>query len=262
MVVNFCKYEGAGNDFILVDDRKGDFPSSNNDLIKRLCDRRFGIGADGLMLLQSLNDYDFNMLYYNADGNEGSMCGNGGRCIAAFSRKLGITGDKARFLATDGEHRAELVSSDYVRLNMKDVISVETGPDYFVLDTGSPHYVIFLSSIAGTDVLTEGRNIRYNARFRDNGININFVEDHGDHLVVRTYERGVENETLACGTGVVAAVICSAIRKKHDNISYTMPVRVSGGSLKVAYSVQEGRFTDIWLEGPATFVFEGKIEIE
>jgi diaminopimelate epimerase len=262
MVVNFCKYEGAGNDFILVDDRKRDFPSTRYDLVKHLCDRRFGIGADGLMLLQSLKDYDFSMVYYNADGNEGSMCGNGGRCIAAFSGTLGITGDKARFMAVDGEHQAELISPDYVRLNMQNVISVETGPDYYVLDTGSPHYVTFLSSIESTDVLAEGRKIRYSGRFRDKGINVNYVEDRGDHIVVRTYERGVENETLACGTGVVAAVICSALRKKHDNNSYSMPVKVSGGLLKVSYSVHDGRFTDIWLEGPATFVFEGKIEID
>ena len=262
MEVNFCKYEGAGNDFILVDNRKLDFPSTDHDLIKHLCDRRFGIGADGLMLLQTLEDFDFNMLYYNADGKESSMCGNGGRCIAAFAGRLGITREKARFMAVDGEHMAELVSSDYVKLNMKDVTSVETGPDYYLLNTGSPHYVAFFSSISAMDVFTEGRNIRYNGKFRENGINVNFVEDRGDHIFVRTYERGVENETLACGTGVVAAVICSALKKKHDKNSYTMPVKVPGGSLKVSCSVHEGRFTNIWLEGPATFVFEGKIKIK
>ena len=261
MALDFFKYEGAGNDFILVDDRGLDFPTADRDLIKHLCDRRFGIGADGLMLIQPLRNFDFNMVYYNADGNESTMCGNGGRCIAAFAGMIGIIRDKARFMAADGEHLAELVSPEYVRLNMRDVLSVETGPDFYYLNTGSPHYVTFLPSIQALDVFSEGRAVRNSERFRESGTNVNFVEDHGDHIFVRTYERGVENETLACGTGVVAAAICSAIRRKHDKISLSIPVKVPGGSLNVSFTMQPGKFTDIWLEGPATFVFNGKITI-
>jgi len=261
MLLDFHKYEGAGNDFILLDDRSGSFPSINHDLVKQLCDRRFGIGADGLMLLRKVQGYDFSMVYYNADGRESTMCGNGGRCITAFAHKLGIIQRNARFLAADGEHLAELMSDNYVRLNMTDVADIETGPDYYYLNTGSPHYVRFTAGLAELDVFAAGRAIRYNERFRQEGTNVDFVEDLGDHLFVRTYERGVENETLACGTGVVASVICACLHRGTDKISCNMPVKVMGGLLQVSLNRMDKLFSDIWLEGPATYVYKGVIEV-
>jgi len=261
MLLDFCKYEGAGNDFILLDDRVHGFPSIHHNLVKRLCDRKFGIGADGLMLLRSCQGYDFNMVYYNSDGREGSMCGNGGRCIVAFAQRLGIVKNKARFLAVDGEHLAELTSDNYVRLKMSDVSEIEAGPDFFFLNTGSPHYVTFTKQLTELDVFRAGREIRYNERFHAEGTNVDFVEDCSDYLFVRTYERGVENETLACGTGVVASVISSCLQRGNDKISCTVPVKVMGGLLQVSLIKTENVFTDIWLEGPATFVFKGQIDI-
>jgi diaminopimelate epimerase len=260
-MLEFFKYEGAGNDFILVDDRRNRFPANDQDLVKRLCNTKFGIGADGLMLLRSCPGYDFEMVYYNADGKESTMCGNGGRCMAAFARKLGIIECSARFLAVDGEHLADLVSDHYVKLKMSDVSDYEAGSDYYFLNTGSPHYVSFTTGLDKMDVVAEGREIRYSDRFREPGTNVNFVEEGPDYLFVRTYERGVENETLACGTGVVASVISACLRQGDDKISYSMPVKVLGGQLKVSLNRKGSIFTDIWLEGPATFVFKGQIEI-
>jgi diaminopimelate epimerase len=261
VLLDFYKYEGAGNDFILIDDRRANFPQADQQLIKRLCDRRFGIGADGLMLLQDLADYDFSMRYFNSDGKESSMCGNGGRCIAAFASKLGIIQRNTRFLAIDGVHLAEIVSEGYVRLKMIDVKKIETGKDFYYLDTGSPHYVTFRPAIHDLNIREEGRKIRYNKRFGISGTNVNFVEDQGTRIFVRTYERGVEDETMACGTGVVASAICSVLMKKDDNYSGSLPVKVPGGTLQVSLSRNGKEFTNIWLEGPATFVFHGEISI-
>jgi diaminopimelate epimerase len=257
----FYKYEGAGNDFILLDDRNFLFPDKKPGLVKFLCDRKFGIGADGLMLLRSLPGYDFSMVYFNSDGKESSMCGNGGRCIAAFASKLGIIRQEARFVAIDGDHIAELKDDGNIKLKMCDVTGIETGGDYFYLDTGSPHYVKFLSSIDKLDVFTEGRKIRYGDRFFDQGTNVNFVEDQGDHIFVRTYERGVENETLACGTGVVASVICTAILKGINHTFFALPAKVLGGQLLVSFYRRDNEFTQVWLEGPGTFVYKGTIAI-
>jgi len=257
----FYKYEGAGNDFILFDDRNNLFPDNKPGLVEYLCNRKFGIGADGLILLRSAKGYDFSMAYFNSDGNESSMCGNGGRCIAAFADKLGIIRETARFIARDGEHLAELQHDGHIRLKMGDVTSIETGSDYFYLDTGSPHYVKFLPSVDKLDVFTEGRKIRYKDRFLDHGTNVNFVENQGDHIYVRTYERGVENETLACGTGVVASVICAAILKGINHAFFSLPVKVLGGQLLVSFYRRDNEFADIWLEGPGTYVFKGIIDI-
>jgi len=262
MLLDFYKYEGAGNDFILLDDRTGNFPLRNHDLIRRLCDRRFGIGADGLILLQSVPACDFNMVYYNADGKESTMCGNGGRCIAAFARKLGIISRQTRFMAADGEHIAEIKTGNLIRLRMSDVSDIESDHDYYYLNTGSPHYVVFAERVKNLDVFREGRMIRNSARFNAEGTNVNFVEDFGEYLLVRTYERGVENETMACGTGVVAAVICSYLKRKSDSLTYVMPVKVPGGHLAVSLVRKDNAFTDIWLEGPATYVFSGQIELK
>jgi diaminopimelate epimerase len=205
--------------------------------------------------------YDFGMVYYNSDGKEGSLCGNGGRCIAAFARKLKMIKEKARFMASDGVHLAELHDDAYVKLKMNDVTTIETGNDYYYLNTGSPHIVKFMKSIAEMDVFSEGRKIRYNERFSIQGTNVNFVEDRGDHLFVRTYERGVENETLACGTGVVASALCAGIRLGKSHTSIAMPVKVMGGQLRVSADFGESSFTNIWLEGPATFVFKGNVNL-
>lgn len=261
MELTFYKYEGAGNDFVLLDDRETQFPDKRADLVKFICDRRFGIGADGLMLLRPVNGYDYKMVYYNADGNESTMCGNGGRCLAAFAQKLGIIDKKALFTAADGVHEAELLTDKYVRLKMTDVTKIETGKDYYYLNTGVPHYVKFMSSINDMDVYNEGRKIRYNERFADQGTNVNFVQEYPDHISVRTYERGVENETLACGTGIVASVICSGIRKGINDGSYSSLVNARGGQLKVSFFRNDNKITNIWLEGPATFVFKGTINL-
>lgn len=262
MLLDFYKYEGTGNDFILLDDRTGTFPLRNHDLIRKLCDRRFGIGADGLILLQSLPDYDFSMVYYNSDGKESTMCGNGGRCIASFARKLGLINCHTRFSAIDGEHLAELKTENQILLRMSDVTDIESGKGFFLLNTGSPHYVVFAEHIKDIDVFREGRMIRNSARFEAEGINVNFAEDFGEYLFVRTYERGVENETMACGTGVVASVISSYLRRKSDSLTFILPVRVPGGQLTVSLARKGNMFTDIWLEGPATFVFSGQIELQ
>ena len=208
----FHKYQGAGNDFVLIDQRdQPRIDRRNQPLIARLCDRRFGIGGDGLMLLANHPDYDFEMIYFNADGRPGSMCGNGGRCMVAFAKKLGLFAEETHFLAVDGPHRARLPRPGWVELHMNDVEAVEMTPDYFYLDTGSPHYVQFVPDLDQVDVVRQGRAIRYNDRFRERGTNVNFVERRTDGLGIATYERGVEDETLACGTGVTAAALVASL---------------------------------------------------
>jgi diaminopimelate epimerase len=189
------------------------------------------------------------------------MCGNGGRCIAAFAQKLGMIQEKTRFKAIDGTHLAEVRKDGSVRLRMMDVSRIETGDGFFFLDTGSPHYVKFLPSVDNLDVFAEGRKIRNSDRFTDAGTNVNFVADLGERIYVRTYERGVENETLACGTGVVASVICAAILKGINHTGFSLAARVRGGELLVSLYRKDHEFTEIWLDGPATFVFEGLIHI-
>jgi diaminopimelate epimerase len=259
VLLEFFKYEGAGNDFILINDRQHKFLSDNQFVINRLCDCRFGIGADGFIILRSLPGFDFKMPYYNADGKESTMCGNGWRCITAFAGKLGVIKEKVSFIAVDGEHQAELKSDNYISLKMNDVTRVESGKDYYNLDTGSPHYVTFQPSVKDIDIYSESRKIRFNERFAKEGINVDFVENCSKYIFVRTYERGVENETLACGTGVVASVIYADIQFKHDKISASVPVKVMGGLLNVSCKQTNQKYTDIWLDGPANFVFKGKI---
>lgn len=235
------------------------FERSSNALVQKLCDRRFGIGADGLMLLQSRAGYDFEMVYYNSDGKESSMCGNGGRCIVEFARTLGLLNDKAHFFAIDGDHVAD-VQPGYISLKMKDVDTVEQHPDFCFLNTGSPHYVTYVQDIEHYNVFEEGKKIRYNERFRKEGTNVNFIQQSGNKLFVRTYERGVEGETYSCGTGVTAAAIVSALGTKEKEISCA--IKTLGGELTVKFTKNtDNSFSDIWLQGPATFVFEGDIEI-
>ena len=260
MQITFYKYHGTGNDFILIDNRKLKV-KLNTKQIAHLCHRRFGIGADGLMLLQNKKGFDFEMVYYNSDGNESSLCGNGSRCMTAFAKSIGVMKkDKAKFLATDGEHEAE-IKKDIISLHMNDVKKIETHSDYYYLSTGSPHYVKFTSGVKSTDIISEGRSIRYSDRFKKDGVNVNFAEKNGKGIFVRTYERGVENETLSCGTGVTACALASAV-KGISTAENSCKISTLGGELTVHFRRGKGNsFSDIWLEGPAAFVFKGEVKI-
>jgi len=253
-MIPFHKYHGTGNDFIIIDNRDGKL-LFNKEKIIHLCHRNFGIGADGLMLLENSIHTSFKMRYYNSDGNEGSMCGNGGRCIVAFAKKLNIVNNEIIFEAVDGIHHAEIFNSE-IRLKMNDVNGIEKiGNDYY-LNTGSPHYVKWVSQLESLDVIQEGRNIRYNNRFKSLGTNVNFIEQKEDQFLIRTYERGVENETLSCGTGNVAAAIVNSLDKGNDYFSVNL--KTKGGELNVTFQkVDAVTFKDVWLKGPAEFVFEG-----
>ncbi|RZL47881.1 MAG: diaminopimelate epimerase [Pedobacter sp.] len=260
MNIKFSKYQGAGNDFILIDHRVNDIKNIDHKLVAQLCDRRFGIGGDGLMFLTKHNDYDFEMIYYNADGNVGSMCGNGGRCIVAFAKHLGIIDNETNFLAVDGPHYAKITAEGkWVELQMIDVDLIKTDGDAFVLNTGSPHYVAEVEDLADLDVFNLGKAIRNNDTYKLNGINVNFVEDKGDHLFVRTFERGVEDETYACGTGVTAVAMAMAQQKQPGHIQ--TPVVVLGGKLQINFDYDGSKFTNVFLCGPAEKVFEGMVTI-
>ena len=256
-MIHFYKYQGTGNDFVIIDNRNESF-IPDSVVIHQLCDRRFGIGADGLMELKNEDGFQFKMIYYNADGKEGSMCGNGGRCLVAFAKKLGIVDNAARFNAMDGEHEAKLHDDGTISLKMKNVHQISRRGDDAVLDTGSPHYVQRVEKLHSLDVFNEGRKIRNSPEFEASGINVNFVEIVDDHTIrVRTYERGVEDETFSCGTGVTASAIFSS---ETATGSYTKKVHTLGGLLEVSFDLTpEGNFENIWLRGPAKFVFEGDI---
>ncbi len=260
MKIIFHKYQGTGNDFIIIDNRTNVFDRKNNLLVAKLCDRRFGIGADGLMLLQSKASYDFEMVYYNSDGSESSMCGNGGRCIVEFAHTLGLVKEKASFIAIDGEHIAT-VQPEFISLKMNDVNEIELNETFLYLNTGSPHYVQFSKDIENVNVFEEGKKIRYNERFKKEGTNVNFIEKIGNSLFVRTYERGVENETYSCGTGVTAAALVASLKGLSTAKNYC-DIKTLGGNLKVKFNTEDNKtFNNIWLEGPAIFVFKGEIEI-
>lgn len=260
MHLQFYKYQGTGNDFIIINN-PGNAITLTAAQVHFLCHRRFGIGADGLMLLNTREGFDFEMVYYNADGNLSSMCGNGGRCLVKFAADMGLQKSTYHFTAVDGEHEAVLAGNDWVRLKMKDVIGFERPtPADFEVDTGSPHYVKPVSDLPNIDVFTEGRNIRYSAGYAEKGINVNFVQREGDNnIAVRTYERGVENETLSCGTGVTAAALMLApgAPGRHQ-----IQVKTPGGHLAVEFErTGNSSFEYIWLCGPATFVFRGDIDV-
>ncbi|MCW3073831.1 MAG: diaminopimelate epimerase [Flaviaesturariibacter sp.] len=261
MNLSFSKYQGTGNDFVILDNREGIYSDLSNSQIRFLCNRRFGIGADGLMLLNLLSGYDFEMKYYNADGSESTMCGNGGRCLVRFASDAGIIRTDYRFLAIDGVHEAEIETDGTVSLKMKDVDTIRQSGGNFILNTGSPHYVHLMNDVMQADVYKRGREIRYNKEFAAEGINVNFVEQlrDSDKIIVRTYERGVENETLSCGTGVTAAAL---VCHHNDNGFNSVEVQTKGGKLTVEYEKKRNQFTDIWLTGPAEKVFEGTIALQ
>lgn len=259
MKITFKKYQGTGNDFIIIDNRNLTFPKNDFDLIQNLCHRHFGIGGDGLMLLESSEKHDFVMIYYNSDGKEGSMCGNGGRCIAAFAHQLGIFEKDCSFEAADGVHYASVVGGT-VHLKMSDVKIIEDHDSHYFLDTGSPHHIKFEETIKDLDVYGLGKAIRYGSPYFQKGANVNFVEIvNAQKIKVRTYERGVENETLSCGTGVTASAIATYISGKSRHNSIT--IETLGGNLNVSFKQENDQFKEIVLTGPATFVFEGEIQI-
>ncbi len=259
MKYHFYKYQGTGNDFVIIDNRAGKIQLTQEQ-VHLICDRRFGIGADGLMLLNSLEGYDFQMVYYNSDGKPGSMCGNGGRCLTKFAFDQGIKPEKYSFLASDGIHFAEMGELGWIHLKMKDVDSITTIHADSILDTGSPHYVKHVNHVQDVDVVEEGREIRYSKTFEEKGINVNFVETTDKNIIVRTYERGVEDETFSCGTGVTASALVFA---HNDNGFNRIEVQTKGGHLAVEFDkIDDNRFENIWLCGPADFVFSGEIDIE
>lgn len=265
MKLKFSKYHGTGNDFILIDNRNKKLSKKNIALFKQLCHRKFGIGADGVILLQNHPRYDFEMKYYNSDGRESSMCGNGGRCITHFAKHLGIIKTKAKFLAIDGEHHSSIDKKGIISLQMQDVSEIETPISHlpspvYLLNTGSPHFVQFVQNVNEINVVKEGRKIRYSKQFAKAGVNVNFVEIKNKNLFVKTYERGVEDETLSCGTGVVASALSFALQISGSK--FKVNVKTLGGDLQVqAEKARENKFKNIFLIGTAVKVFDGEIEI-
>jgi diaminopimelate epimerase len=260
MQIEFYKYQGTGNDFVMIDNRSNFFPKDNIQLIARLCDRRFGIGGDGLILLENDIETDFKMVYYNSDGNQSSMCGNGGRCLVAFAKKLHVIKDNTTFIATDGLHHASVAENGIVSLQMIDVPEVKITPDYVFMNTGSPHHIQLVEDLEHYNVKENGARIRYGELYGKQGSNINFVKKIDDTTFsLRTYERGVEDETLACGTGATAVAI--AMNVLGETKASSIDLNVEGGKLVVSFDEKDGKFTNVFLKGPAEFVFKGEIEI-
>ncbi|MBS1773396.1 MAG: diaminopimelate epimerase [Bacteroidetes bacterium] len=258
MNLHFYKYQGAGNDFILIDNRDKNV-SLNKTQIAFLCNRRFGIGADGLMLLENIDGFDFKMVYYNADGNESTMCGNGGRCITAFAKNLGLIDNVTSFIAIDGPHNATINNDNTISLQMVDVNAIDADNTRSILNTGSPHYVLYTTDLQNKDVVSEGRAIRNRMEYQPDGINVNFVQPTEDGISVRTYERGVEDETLSCGTGVTAAAIATSGNKTGNFNTF---IHTPGGTLTVSFTKPEpGKASHVILRGPAEFVFSGTIAL-
>ncbi len=258
MTLTFYKYQGTGNDFVIIDNRLGVFPKNDTKLVARLCDRKFGIGADGLMLLEkpTAADDDFVMVYYNADGRESTMCGNGGRCLVAFAAFVGVIQNHATFTAVDGKHTASIVG-DSVRLQMQNVSKINTYDKHLFLDTGSPHHVMKVSDLQKYDVKTNGSTIRNGAPYFEEGTNVNFVEKiDTDRYAVRTFERGVEDETLSCGTGVTAVAL--GMHTLGELTSNAVQIETLGGELEVSFVANGSEFTEVYLTGPAVQVFKGE----
>ncbi len=259
MTIPFSKYQGTGNDFVIIDNRKKLLDKNNTKLIAHLCDRKFGIGADGCMFLEGPTnpEDDFTMVYFNADGNESTMCGNGGRCLVAFAKDQGVIDDTATFTAIDGPHKATL-HDGLVNLEMQEVKHIVTTPNHYWLNTGSPHHIEEVININDFDVFNNGKRIRNGAPYHEEGTNVNFVEKvNADTFKVRTYERGVEDETLSCGTGVTAAAI--AMFESGKTLSQKVNIETLGGLLTISFKKEGDTYKEVHLEGPATFVFKGEI---
>ncbi|WP_430402395.1 diaminopimelate epimerase [Fluviicola sp.] len=259
MNLHFVKYQGTGNDFILIDNRSGEWDSLSISTIQKLCDRRFGVGADGLIKINSLPGTDFEVDYYNSDGSK-SFCGNGARCSVAFAHELGITANAVSFMAIDGMHEA-VKKDGLVFLKMNDVSEIDTTQKEFVLNTGSPHFVHFTENVADFDIVAYGKQIRYSDKYKDEGINVNAIHQLEEHAFeIRTYERGVEDETLSCGTGVTAAALALGEKNKVTG-DFEYQVKSQGGELSVKFTRTDSGFTDIWLIGPAVAVFKGEVNV-
>ncbi|HEY9489996.1 MAG TPA: diaminopimelate epimerase [Chryseosolibacter sp.] len=264
MRIHFFKYQATGNDFVLINNLSGSYKFSQ-DQIRSICDRRFGVGADGLMLIEKHPAVNFNLRYFNSDGSQ-SLCGNGSRAAVSLAASLGLVNGHAKFEAFDGIHDAEILEDGNIRLRMNDVREVKRmNEDYFV-NTGSPHFIRFLSDVGNHPVFDEGRQIRTSDMFSPGGTNVNFVEKTDQNTIfVRTYERGVEDETLSCGTGVTAAALASS----YHGLTSPVTVKTLGGVLQVEFSSrhsdlpagQADTFHDIYLIGPAKLVFEGDLEL-
>lgn len=258
--ITFCKYQGTGNDFVMLNNLDGGYDDLTLENIRFLCDRKMGIGADGLILLSAKEGFDFEVDYYNSDGSK-SFCGNGARCSVEFAREAGVIQDKATFWAIDGKHKA-FIKDGMVELEMMPVRFFTRDGEAYVMDTGSPHFVSLTHDLDKTDIVSFGKDIRYGEQYAKEGINVNQMQVIALNAIsVRTYERGVEDETLSCGTGVTA---CALTYKLMNNIGDgSVSVRTRGGELIVRsgeYNEARG-FEDIWLCGPAKKVFDGSIEL-
>ena len=259
MIFSFVKYQGTGNDFVIIDNRDKQFPIENHSAIAQICHRNFGIGSDGFILIESDDTSDFYMRYFNADGREGSLCGNGSRCAVHFAKSLGLTTEKVVFRTSDGLHKAQFIAEE-VALELHALSQWEEREDALFLDTGSPHHVVFVTDVNAVDVAVKGAEIAHGAPYFSDGTNVNFVQvENANTLHVRTYERGVEAETLSCGTGVTAAALAAHISKKTT--ANKIQVQTRGGNLNVSFSTAGNRYESIVLQGPATPVFTGNWEI-
>jgi diaminopimelate epimerase len=252
--LHFAKYEGAGNDFVIIDAMESSIYLTAAQ-IQQICDRRFGVGADGLIFIRPSKNADYEMVYHNADGDIGSMCGNGARCAFTFARRRGYVGDSCDFVAYDGLHTARSLSGDWVEVSMSDVDDLSEVSGDCILDTGSPHYVRFVSGLDDMDIVKEGRRVRYSKPFKEEGINVNFVEVYPDFLRLVTYERGVEDRTLACGTGAAAVALVNA--NKQGLLEGPIVLKADGGELSVNFKRTGTGFTNVVLQGPANEVFTG-----
>lgn len=260
MELKFSKYQGTGNDFIIIDNRANEFKLSTEQ-IQFLCDRKFGVGSDGLMILENDDKLAFRMVYYNSDGKESTMCGNGGRCLAAFAHELGCIDYKGKFAAIDGDHEV-LFEGKKVCVKMKDVLEYEQLDEQYFLDTGSPHLVCFVPDFKHLDIITDAHKIRYSERFKHEGVNVNFLmkdSEEKNAFWIRTYERGVEDETFSCGTGATASAIAAFLGGQTSSTHIKLKTR--GGILTVSFDYAKGSFKNVWLKGPANFVFEGTIDL-
>lgn len=257
MEVKFSKYQGTGNDFIMINnmDKK---VSLSQGQIQFLCDRKLGVGADGVILIEPHESADFYVNYFNSDGSQ-SFCGNGSRCSVAYSKTQNIfSGNKCSFSAIDGIHKGQILDDRKIKVSMGDVFGVEDVKGDFVLDTGSPHYVQLCDDISNLDILTKAHEIRYNERFSESGINVNFVQNNNGSISMRTYERGVENETLSCGTGVTAVALSMSNRQGNQEVK----IRTQGGELFVSFHANSDQFTNVSLTGPVVSVYKGLVDIE
>ena len=264
MKIQFYKYQGTGNDFVMIDNRDRCIDNYDSEFISNLCDRKYGIGSDGLILIENNNDLDFTMKYFNSDGSELGMCGNGARCVTQFAKKLGIINNSAIFQASDGAHHAEIINNNYVRVKMNDIDMsnydlIDKNFDNIYLHNGSPHLIINSNDIDKIDVFNEGRKIRYGDKYKDEGVNINFVDftSNSSLCKVRTYERGVEGETLSCGTGAVAVAVVLNYSKITNKEEITISMK--GGNLKVSFNRLGDNFSNIWLYGDVAEIYKGEI---